>query len=144
MASTEGGVEIEEVARTAPEKILKVVVDPLIGLQPFQARDVAFALGLSGSQVSQFAKLMTGAYRRRSSKTILRCSRSIRSRSAATARWPASMRRLALIRTRCIAYATGPRCAVKARRRELAASIRLNYVALEGNIGCADRGAGSR
>ena len=62
MASTEGGVEIEEVARNTPEKILKVVVDPLIGLQPFQARDVAFSLGLAGSLINQFVKLMTGAY----------------------------------------------------------------------------------
>jgi len=62
MASTEGGVEIEEVAHNTPEKILKVTVDPLVGLQPFQARDVAFQLGLEGKQIGEFVKLMTGAY----------------------------------------------------------------------------------
>ncbi len=44
MASTEGGVEIEKVAEETPEKIIKVEVDPLVGLLPFQAREVAFAL----------------------------------------------------------------------------------------------------
>ena len=63
MASTEGGVEIEKVAEETPEKIIKVTVDPLVGLLPFQAREVAFALGLEDKQVNQFVKLMTGAYK---------------------------------------------------------------------------------
>ena len=62
MASTEGGVEIEKVAEETPEKIIKVTVDPLVGLLPFQAREVAFALGLEDKQVNQFVKLMTGSY----------------------------------------------------------------------------------
>ena len=61
MASTEGGVEIEEVAHNTPEKILKVTVDPLVGLLPFQAREVGFQLGLNDEQIKQFTKLMTGA-----------------------------------------------------------------------------------
>jgi succinyl-CoA synthetase beta subunit len=60
MASTEGGVEIEKVAEKTPEKILKVAIDPLVGVQPFQARDIAFALGLTGDQIKQFTKLMLG------------------------------------------------------------------------------------
>lgn len=60
MASTEGGVEIEKVAEKTPEKILKVTIDPLVGVQPFQARDIAFALGLTGDQIKQFTKLMLG------------------------------------------------------------------------------------
>jgi succinyl-CoA synthetase beta subunit len=60
MASTEGGVEIEKVAEKTPEKILYVVIDPLVGVQPFQARDLAFALGLSGDQIKQFTKLLLG------------------------------------------------------------------------------------
>ena len=51
MASTEGGVEIEKVAEKTPEKILKVVVDPLVGVLPFQARDLAFALKLNTDQI---------------------------------------------------------------------------------------------
>jgi succinyl-CoA synthetase beta subunit len=59
MASTEGGVEIEEVAHNTPEKILKVTVDPLVGLLPFQAREVAFQLGLNGEQIKQDLNYVT-------------------------------------------------------------------------------------
>ncbi|MCX7115185.1 MAG: ADP-forming succinate--CoA ligase subunit beta [Gammaproteobacteria bacterium] len=58
MASTEGGVEIETVAAETPEKILKVVVDPLVGVMPFQGREVAFQLGLKDAQVTQFVEIM--------------------------------------------------------------------------------------
>lgn len=60
MASTEGGVEIEKVAEKTPDKILYVTIDPLVGVQPFQARDLAFALKLSGDQIKQFTKLLLG------------------------------------------------------------------------------------
>lgn len=60
MASTEGGVEIEKVAEHTPEKILYVTVDPLVGVQPFQARDLAFSLGLKGDQIKQFTKILLG------------------------------------------------------------------------------------
>jgi succinyl-CoA synthetase beta subunit len=60
MASTEGGVEIEKVAAETPEKILKVRVNPLVGVMPYQARELAFGLGLSGDQIKQFTKLLTG------------------------------------------------------------------------------------
>jgi succinyl-CoA synthetase beta subunit len=57
MASSEGGVEIEEVAATHPEKILRAAVDPVVGLAGYQARDLAFELALSGSAVNSFVKL---------------------------------------------------------------------------------------
>ncbi len=60
MASTEGGVEIEKVAAQTPEKILKTIVDPRVGLQPYQCRELAFSLGLSGKQVSVFSQLLLG------------------------------------------------------------------------------------
>ncbi len=60
MASTEGGMEIEKVAAETPEKILKVTLDPLTGLQPFQSRELAFGLGLEGDQIKQFSKLLHG------------------------------------------------------------------------------------
>ncbi len=63
MASTEGGVEIEEVAARHPEKILRETVDPALGLQPFQARKLAFGLGLAGRQIGQAVALLTGLYR---------------------------------------------------------------------------------
>jgi succinyl-CoA synthetase beta subunit len=62
MASTEGGVDIEHVAATHPEKILREWVDPLTGLMPFQARRLAFGLGLVGASVSAFARFATGLY----------------------------------------------------------------------------------
>ena len=60
MASTEGGMEIEKVAAETPEKILKTTINPLTGLQPFQARELAFGLGLEGDLIKQFAGLLTG------------------------------------------------------------------------------------
>ena len=63
MASTEGGVEIEKVAEETPDKILKVWVDPGMGLQGFQARQLAYGLGLQGRQARQAAGLVMGLYR---------------------------------------------------------------------------------
>lgn len=63
MASTEGGMDIEEVAASTPEKIIKEWVDPGIGLQPFQARKVAFALGLEGKAFKQMVKFIQALYR---------------------------------------------------------------------------------
>ena len=60
MASTEGGVEIETVAEETPEKIFKIVVDPLVGAQPFQAREAGFKLGLNPTQIKQFVKIYMG------------------------------------------------------------------------------------
>jgi succinyl-CoA synthetase beta subunit len=62
MASTEGGVDIEEVAKKSPEKILREWVSPLTGLMPFQARRLAFGLGLTGESVSAFVKFAAGLY----------------------------------------------------------------------------------
>jgi succinyl-CoA synthetase beta subunit len=63
MASTEGGMEIEEVAAKHPEKILKVAIDPVAGLQPFHARQIAFGLGLAGGQVGSCVKFLTAMYK---------------------------------------------------------------------------------
>ena len=60
MASTEGGVEIEQVAEETPEKILKTMIDPFVGPQPYQGRELAFKLGLEGKQVQQFSALFMG------------------------------------------------------------------------------------
>ncbi|MBT5690990.1 MAG: ADP-forming succinate--CoA ligase subunit beta [Opitutae bacterium] len=62
IASTEGGVDIETVAEETPEKIIKIHVDPLMGIQGYQARQVAFGLGFSGDQVKQMIKLLGGLY----------------------------------------------------------------------------------
>ncbi|NMJ43224.1 ADP-forming succinate--CoA ligase subunit beta [Roseomonas sp. JC162] len=62
MASTEGGMEIEEVAEHQPEKILKVAVDPASGISGFHCRKLAFGLGLQGKQVASFTKFVTALY----------------------------------------------------------------------------------
>ncbi len=62
MASTEGGMEIEEVAEHHPEKILRAAIDPVTGVQPFHARKLAFGLGLVGKQVAAFTKFVTAMY----------------------------------------------------------------------------------
>src|SRR6516162_9924866 len=62
MASTEGGMEIEEVAARTPEKILRIAVDPVMGLQPFHARQIAFGLGLEGKQVQSAVKFIRAMY----------------------------------------------------------------------------------
>jgi succinyl-CoA synthetase beta subunit len=63
MASTEGGVEIEKVAAETPEKILRTTVNPLTGLQPYQGRELAFGLGLEGEQIKQFGNMLAGLAR---------------------------------------------------------------------------------
>jgi succinyl-CoA synthetase beta subunit len=62
MASTEGGMNIEEVAATHPEKIVKEWIDPTIGLQPFQARKIAFSLGLEGNAFKEMVKFVNSLY----------------------------------------------------------------------------------
>jgi succinyl-CoA synthetase beta subunit len=63
MASTEGGVDIEEVAAKTPERIIKEPIDPALGLMPFQARRVAVRLGLKGNLIGQAAKLFLAVYK---------------------------------------------------------------------------------
>ncbi|MBZ0265022.1 ADP-forming succinate--CoA ligase subunit beta [bacterium] len=63
MVSTEGGVEIEKVAAETPEKIIKVAIDPGFGMQPFQARRLAFALGLDGNAMKQASKFFMALYK---------------------------------------------------------------------------------
>lgn len=62
MASTEGGVDIEEVAESHPEKIIKVAVDPATGLEPFHCRQIAFGLGFFGEQAKQMTKIVQSVY----------------------------------------------------------------------------------
>ena len=63
MASTEGGMEIEEVAEATPEKIITIAIDPVTGLQGFHARRIAFALGLEGDQVKSAVKFLSAMYK---------------------------------------------------------------------------------
>ncbi|MCK6052796.1 ADP-forming succinate--CoA ligase subunit beta [Moraxella osloensis] len=144
MASTEGGVEIEKVAEETPEKIIKVVVDPLVGLQPCQAREVAFKLGLKDKQINEFAKLMTGAYKAFTENDFalfeINPLAVRKSGELACVDAKIGIDSNALYRLPKIAE---QRDKSQENERELKASeFDLNYVALEGNIGCMVNGAG--
>ncbi|MGW1370713.1 ADP-forming succinate--CoA ligase subunit beta [Providencia hangzhouensis] len=144
MASTEGGVEIEKVAEETPELIHKAIIDPLTGPMPFQGRELAFKLGLTGKQVSQFAKIFMGL-------ATLFLERDLA---------------LAEINPLVISTAGDLVCldgklgidsnalyrqpeirelrdeSQEDAREAQAAQWELNYVALDGNIGCMVNGAG--
>ncbi len=144
MASTEGGVEIEKVAEETPEKIFSITVDPLVGLMPFQAREVGFKLGLEGKQINQFVKLMTGAYNAfvdNDFDMIEINPLAVRENGElACVDGKIGVDSNALFRHPKIAALHDPS---QENERELkAAEFDLNYVALEGNIGCMVNGAG--
>lgn len=144
MASTEGGVEIEEVAQRTPEKIIKIEVNPLTGLLPFQARDAAFALGLKGDQIKQFEKLMLGAYK----AFIDNDFALFEVNPLAVLKDGQLMCVDAKINIDANALYRHPdlvalRDKSQENEREVKASeFDLNYVALDGNIGCMVNGAG--
>ncbi len=144
MASTEGGVEIEKVAAETPEKILKATINPMLGVMPYQCRELAFGLGLEGKQIKQFSSLLFGLAKLFVEKDLalvevnplvitkegdLLClDGKINIDSNAVYRHPD----LEKIRDKS-----------QEDERELRASEwDLNYVALDGDIGCMVNGAG--
>ena len=144
MASTEGGVEIEQVAAVTPEKILRCVIDPALGAQPYQGRAMAFALGLGGKQVGQFANVVLNLSRLfherdcslmevnplvvTSGGDVLCLDAKINLDNNALFRQPALAEQRDLTQE-------------DARETE-ADQFGLNYVALDGDIGCMVNGAG--
>jgi succinyl-CoA synthetase beta subunit len=144
MASTEGGVEIEKVAEETPEKILRAIIDPTTGPQPYQGRELAFQLGLQGEQIKQFVKIFMGLARMFSDKDL------------------ALIEINPLVITdagnlHCLDAKIGVDSNALYRQPELramhdpsqddereahAAQWELNYVALDGSIGCMVNGAG--
>ena len=144
MASTAGGMEIEEVAHDNPEAILREIIDPAIGFQPYQARKLAFGLGLTGEQVANAVQFFTALYR-------------------AFVETDASMIEI----NPCIVTGDGKLVALDAKvtfddnalyrhaefkdLRDLdeetpleveASKFKLNYIKLDGNIACMVNGAG--
>ena len=144
MASTEGGVEIEKVAEETPEKILKAEIDPLVGAQPYQARELAFKLGLNPTQIKQFTKIFLGLAKMFADKDFalleinplvitdegnLHClDGKINIDANAVYRHPD------------LQAMHDP--SQEDEREAHAAKFELNYVALDGNIGCMVNGAG--
>lgn len=145
MASTEGGVEIEEIAARTPEKILRETIDPAVGLAPYQARRLAFGLGLGAkAQLGQATAFLTGLYR-----AFVDCDASLIEVNPLVVTKGGDVVALdakvafddnALFRHADLRELRDP-TEEDPRERE-AAKFDLSYIALDGNIGCMVNGAG--
>ena len=144
MASTEGGVEIETVAEETPEKILKAEIDPIVGPQPYQAREMAFALGLSGVQIKQFTQIFLGL-----AKMFEELDVALIEINPLVIKTDGNLHCLdakvgidgnALHRQPKLKDMQDP--SQEDAREAHAAQWELNYVALDGNVGCMVNGAG--
>jgi succinyl-CoA synthetase beta subunit len=144
MASSEGGVEIEEVAARSPEKILREPIDPALGLQPFQARKLAFGLGLPKASISKAVSFMSGLYR-----AFVECDSSL-----AEVNPLVLTRDGELLALDCKMSFDDNALFRHPELREMrdfgeedpreveAAKYDLSYIALDGDIGCMVNGAG--
>jgi len=144
MASTEGGVEIEKVAEDTPDKILRAIIDPLVGAQPYQARELAFKLGLNALQIKQFTKLFLGL-----AKLFVDFDLALLEINPLVITDQGNLHCLdgkinidgnALYRQPKLREMHDP--SQDDEREARAAKWELNYVALDGNIGCMVNGAG--
>ena len=144
MASTEGGVEIETVAEETPEKILKAEIDPIVGPQPYQAREMAFKLGLQGVQVKQFVQIFLGL-----AKMFEDLDLALIEINPLVIKEDGNLHCLdaklgvdsnAMYRQPKLEDMKDP--SQEDAREAHAAQWELNYVALNGNVGCMVNGAG--
>ncbi|CAN5785174.1 ADP-forming succinate--CoA ligase subunit beta [soil metagenome] len=144
IASTEGGVDIEAVAEKTPEKILRLFVKPALGLMPYQTRQIAESLGLTGPLMTQASKLFTNLY-----KLFIQCDCSMVEINPLVVTDKEQLLALdakfgfddnALYRQKDI---LAMRDKTEEDPREVAASeFSLNYIGLDGNIACLVNGAG--
>ena len=144
MASTEGGVDIEKIAHETPELIHKAAIDPLVGPQAYQARELAFKLGLVGDQIKQFTKIFMGL-----GQMFLDCDFALLEINPLVITTQGNLHCLdgkinidanALYRQPKLREMHDP--SQDDPREAHAAQWELNYVALDGNIGCMVNGAG--
>src|ERR1700736_4198534 len=144
MASSEGGVEIEEVAAKHPEKILRARIDPVVGLAGYQARDLAFGLGLSGSSVNSCVKFAGAMYQAyvATDASIVEINPLVVTRQGEVLALDAKINfdDNALFRHKDLAALRDPD--EEDPRESQAKEFDLNYIALDGNIGCMVNGAG--
>ncbi len=144
MASSEGGVEIEEVAERSPEKILRATIDPAVGFGDFQGRQLAYGLGLPKDSVNKAVAFMRGLYRAfsESDASMAEINPLVLTKSGDLVALDAKMGfdDNALFRHADIREM---RDVTEENEKEVAASkFDLNYIALDGNIGCMVNGAG--
>jgi succinyl-CoA synthetase beta subunit len=144
MASTEGGMDIEKVAHDTPEKIQTIIVDPLLGLMPYQARDLGFDWGFNPEQIKQLTKILTGV-----AKMFVECDLSLLEINPLVITDSGDLLCLdGKINIDDNALYRHPKLSeLRDDRQEDEREIRareweLNYIALDGNIGCMVNGAG--
>ena len=144
MASTEGGVEIEKVAEETPEKILKAIIDPMTGAQPYQGRDLAFKLGLKGVQIKQFVQIFLGLAKlfQERDLALLEINPLVITDEGNLHCLDAKLviDSNAMYRQPALKEMHDP--SQEDAREAHAAAWDLNYVALDGSIGCMVNGAG--
>ena len=144
VASAEGGMEIEQLAREQPQSIIKVAVEPAVGMQAFQAREIAFALGMNKAEVNQATTIILGCYRamRDLDATMVEINPLVVSKEGHVLAVDAKMGfdDNALFRHQNISEL---RDKSQEDPREMRAADRgLSYVGLGGHIGCIINGAG--
>ena len=144
MASTEGGVDIEEVAEKTPEKIIKVDMDPMTGIMPYQCRDVGFRLGLTGPQIKQLTHIMM-----KLGQLFVECDLSLLEINPLVVTGAGDLvcldGKVALDENALYRHPElkDLRDASQEDEREnRARDWELNYIPLDGNIGCMVNGAG--
>ena len=144
MASSEGGVEIEKVAHETPEKIHRATIDPLTGAQPYQGRELAFKLGLKGEQVKQFVHIFLGLAKLFQEKDlalievnplVITTDGNLHCLDAKI-----NVDSNAMYRQKALQDMHDP--SQEDPREVHAAQWEINYVALDGDIGCMVNGAG--
>jgi succinyl-CoA synthetase beta subunit len=144
VASVAGGMDIEEIAHTSPEKILQEVCDPLNGLVDFQARNLAFKLELSGDQIGAFTKLLKGLYRlfKENDLALLEINPLVVTADGKLFALDCKMSvdDNALYRQKALAEQRD--WSQEDSKEATAHHAGLNYIALNGNIGCMVNGAG--
>lgn len=144
MASTEGGVEIEKVAEETPELIHKAIIDPLVGAQAYQGRELAFKLGLEGKQIRQFTNIFLGLGKIFLEKdlALLEINPLVvtTENDLICLDGKISIDSNALYRHKDLQEMND--LTQEDEREVLASKWELNYVALDGNIGCMVNGAG--
>ena len=144
IASAEGGVEIEEVAKHSPEKVLKVPLHPLLGLQGYQARDLAYKLGFEGKMVGEVAKLMLNL-----SKVFQKTDASLAEINPLVVTKDGELlaidAKMTFDDNAMFRHKELEQLADESQEKPLDVRARkadLNYIALDGTIGCLVNGAG--
>ncbi len=144
MASTEGGMNIEEVAEKTPEKIITIHTNPCVGLQAYQCRQVAFALGLEGAQIAALTRIMLGLYSLFTHKdlSLVEINPLVVTRENKILALDAKINidDNALYRRPDLLEMRDP--SQEDEKETKAAQHDLNYITLDGNIGCMVNGAG--